>query len=108
MPAGISQWQRLNLNVTLEVSELLEVLLITSESDLLGLMPRSFANIARETFKVKVLEGVSRMEEDPVLLIWHRRRQDDPAHMFLRQQISTVVQDVVKMQGRKKTTARNR
>jgi LysR family transcriptional regulator, transcriptional activator for leuABCD operon len=97
-PEGLQQWRSLKLNVALEVSELLEILLLISQSDLLGLMPLSFEKIANETFDVQVLNVPSLTEEVPIRLIWHPRRQDDPAHIFLRQQISAVVREVVKMQ----------
>lgn len=96
---ALQQLRSLNLNVMLEVSEFLEVLLITSQSDLLGVMPRSFAHIARDAFNVRVLDVPSLTEGIPIRLIWHPRRQDDPAHTFLRRQIGAAVGEVVEMQA---------
>jgi hypothetical protein len=38
---------RLKLNFAIEVSEILEVLLLTSQSDLVGLVPRNMLTLAR-------------------------------------------------------------
>jgi len=32
----------------------------------------------------------------PILLIWHASRNDDPAHAFLRTQLSHVVKELVR------------
>ena len=51
--AGIREWRRLELNYVLEVSELLEVFLVASRSDLFGLIPRSMMKFGRDVFGLK-------------------------------------------------------
>ena len=51
--AGIREWQRLELNYVLEVSELLEVFMVAGQSDLFGLIPRSMMKFAREAFGLR-------------------------------------------------------
>lgn len=88
--------RRLDLNITLEVSELLEILLVVSQSDLLGLMSSSMVNVAREALGLRVLEIPGFEDVDhPVWMIWNPRRENDPAHKFLREQVRVVMAEVV-------------
>jgi len=88
--------RRLDLNIALEVSELLEILLVVSQSDLLGLMSSSMVNVAREALGLRVLEIPGFTDVDhPVWMIWNPRRENDPAHMFLREQFKVVIAEVV-------------
>lgn len=88
---AIQQWRSLHLNAVLEVSELLEVLMVVSQSDLFGIMVSSMAGIAETNFGVKTL-SVSDWNPPPIpiQMVWHSRREDDAAHRFLREQIRTV------------------
>ena len=93
------RWLSLNLKHTLEVSELLEILLVVSQSDLFGIMLRSMANATTETFKVSVLEITGWVSEAiPVRMIWHPRRDSDPAHAFLREQVRVVTRETLMAQ----------
>ena len=86
----------LKLNIALEVSELLEILLVVSQSDLLGLMSSSMVNVAREALGLRVLEIPGFTDKNhPVWMIWNPRRENDPAHRFLREQIRAVTAEVV-------------
>ena len=55
--AGLRAWQRLKLSVALEVSEILEVFMVTSQSDLFGLVPRSMEKIARSALGLRTLKS---------------------------------------------------
>lgn len=89
-------WLALNLKTVLEVSELLEILLVVCQSDLFGVMMESMANATKESLKVRVLT-IPRWETEPipVRMIWHPRRDADPAHLFLRTQLKCVVQEIL-------------
>ena len=87
--------RRHELDVVLEVSELLEVFLIASESDLFGLIPRSMEHVARHTFRLRSLGGFPRAPALPISLYWHSSREDDPGHRFLRQELAAATADVV-------------
>jgi len=92
---GIREWQKLKLDIVLEVSEILEIFMVVSHSDLFGFVPRSMEAVARETFGLRALGWAPRAPTIPIRLIWHASRDDDPAHVFLRAQLGTVVKDVV-------------
>jgi LysR family transcriptional regulator, transcriptional activator for leuABCD operon len=92
---GIREWQRLELNYALDVSEILEVFMVVNRSDLFGLIPRSMEAVAREIFGLRALRWVPRAATIPIRLIWHASRDDDAAHAFLREQLAIVVAAVV-------------
>ena len=58
-------WLALNLKTVLEVSELLEILLVVCQSDLFGVMMESMANATKESLKVRVLT-IPRWETEPI------------------------------------------
>ncbi len=93
--AGIREWQRLELNYVLEVSELLEVFMVAGQSDLFGLIPRSMMKFAREAFGLRALQAGPKRISVPIKLVWHASREADPAHAFLRKQIQLASSDVV-------------
>jgi DNA-binding transcriptional LysR family regulator len=93
--AGIRDWQRLDLNCVLEVSEILEVFMVVRESDLFGLIPRSMMKFAHEVFGLRPLRAAPKKASVPIKLVWHASREADPAHAFLRKQIQMASNDVV-------------
>jgi DNA-binding transcriptional LysR family regulator len=98
--AGIREWQRLKLHYALEVSEILEVFMVASQSDLFGLIPRSMMKFARETFGLKPLLVGPKTIRFPIKLVWHASREADPAHTFLRKLIGLACRDVVPLGSR--------
>ncbi len=86
MPA-LEEWHRMKLRVALEVSEFVEVLLVASQSDLIGPVPFSMERMAREMFGLRALNPIPRTAPIPIKLVWHRRRDADPAHAFLREHL---------------------
>jgi len=93
--AGLREWQRLNLRVALEVSEILEVFMVTSQSDLFGLIPRSMEKIARSTLGLRPLGVGPKSAAVPIKLIWHAHRDADPGHVFLRNELGTIARKIV-------------
>jgi len=93
--AGLREWQRLRLRYALEVSEILEVFMVTSQSDLFGLIPLSMMKFARETFGLRQLQAGPSNVSIPISVVWHANRGTDPAHAFLREQIQLASADVV-------------
>jgi LysR family transcriptional activator for leuABCD operon len=92
---GFREWQKLKLNFVLDVSEILEIFMVTNHSDLFGIIPRSMGAVARETFGLRALGWAPKAPSVPILLIWHASRDEDPAHVFLRTHLGSVVQEVV-------------
>jgi LysR family transcriptional regulator, transcriptional activator for leuABCD operon len=93
--AGIREWQRLDLNFVLEVSEILEVFMVARESDLFGLIPRSMLKFAHDVFGLRPLRAAPKKVPVPIKLVWRANRESDPAHAFLRKQIRMASDDVV-------------
>ena len=98
--AGLREWQRLKLQYVLEVSELLEVFMVVRQSDLFGLVPLSMIKFAREVFGLRQLQAGPKRRPVPIKLVWHAKREGDPAHAFLRAQIALASSDVVPRGGR--------
>ena len=90
------EWQRLNVNIVLEVSEILEVFMVVSRSDLFGLIPRSMEKLARNTLGLRPLGITVKMSKLPIKLVWHESRDTDPAHVFLRKEIAATAARMVR------------
>jgi len=93
--AGLREWQRLELNFVLEVSEILEIFMVASRSDLFGLIPRSMLKFAGYAFGLRPLQAGPKRISVPIKLLWHESRDADPAHAFLRKQLQLASRDVV-------------
>lgn len=94
LPA-LREWQRLKLRIALEVSEFVEVFMVASHSDLLGLVPRSMEKMARAAFHLRIVHSLPKVAPIPVKLIWHEGRDSDPAHAFLRKQLEMAAKAVI-------------
>jgi DNA-binding transcriptional LysR family regulator len=73
----------------LEMSEQLEVLLIASRTDRIGITPRSLGDLAKQSFGLELLPFTFGDKDIPISLIWHESRENDPAHAFLREQLAS-------------------
>jgi DNA-binding transcriptional LysR family regulator len=93
---GFREWRRLKLNYVLDVSEILEILMVTSQSDLFGLIPRSMEKVARETVGLRSLGWAPKAPSIPIKLYWHASRDADPAHAFLRTQLAIASKEIVR------------
>jgi DNA-binding transcriptional LysR family regulator len=93
--AGIREWRQLNLDVALEVSEILEIFMVASQSDLFGIIPRSMEKVARNLFGLRPMRESARAAPVPIMLIWHASRDADPAHAFLRKELGAVATAIV-------------
>jgi DNA-binding transcriptional LysR family regulator len=87
---GIQEWLRLKPNIALEVSEILEVLLSASQSDLVGLVPKSMLKLARDTFHLRALPVEGSARKIPIKLIWTASKASEPGQVFIRKQIALV------------------
>jgi DNA-binding transcriptional LysR family regulator len=92
---AIREWKHLNLDVALEVSEILEIFMVVSQSDLFGLIPRSMEKVARNTLGLRALGVSTKTPTVPIKLIWHASRDADPAHAFLRKELGTTAAAIV-------------
>lgn len=96
LPEFVAEIQALDLRYELEVSELLEVFLVTAASDLLGIIPGSMAQMARERLGLVVVEGAPHGSAAPVRMLWHQGRDRDPGHRYLRQRLAEAARHVVR------------
>ena len=92
---GLRAWQQLDLQVALEVSEILEVFMVASQSDLFGLIPRSMEKLARSALGLRSLGVSPKAASVPIKLIWHANRDADPAHAFLRKELGATAARLV-------------
>ncbi len=92
---GLREWQRLDLDTALEVSEILEVFMVASQSDLFGLIPTSMEKLARTALGLRSLGVGPKMTTVPIKLIWHANRDADAAHAYLRKEIQAVTLKIV-------------
>ncbi len=93
---GLRAWQRLELKVALEVSEIIEIFMVASQSDLFGLIPLSMQKIAHHTFGLRAIGWSPKAPPVSIKLIWHPSREHDLAHAFLRKQIALAASEVVR------------
>jgi DNA-binding transcriptional LysR family regulator len=82
------------LHFDLMMSEHLEVLLTTSRTDYVGVIPNSLLQLASTSFGLKRLPVSPTSPEIPVSLIWHHSSHGDPAHAFIREQLINAVRQV--------------
>jgi DNA-binding transcriptional LysR family regulator len=73
--------------VALQVSEYLEVPVIASRSDLVGVMPRSVARQAQPLLGIKEIALAPAPKALPVRMLWRASREKDAALDFLRRKI---------------------
>ena len=88
--AALREWQRLHLDVVLEVSEILDIFMVVHRSDLFGLIPRSMEKAARTTLGLRALGVAPKAPTVPIKLVWHASRDADPAHVFLRKELGAI------------------
>ncbi|WP_172203079.1 LysR substrate-binding domain-containing protein [Niveibacterium sp. COAC-50] len=86
-------WSEFPWSITLEVSELFEVLMVLAESDLVGFVPSSLVRLAEKSFDLQILPvPFLKPLSMPIYSVWHPRRDNDSAHRFLRNQLVQVLQ----------------
>ncbi len=80
----------LERDVMLEVSSTLALAVIVSESNALGVMGRALAVKLADKLGLNVFPPPVTLPSADVHLIWHRTRDKDPAHRWLREGIESV------------------
>ncbi|HXX84133.1 MAG TPA: LysR family transcriptional regulator [Casimicrobiaceae bacterium] len=92
---AMRELQRVRPKIALEVSEFVEVFMVASHSDLVGLVPRSMEKIAGAMFELRTLKAAPKWGPVPINLIWHSRHDADAAHAFLREQLAISARQVM-------------
>ena len=81
----------------LMMSEHLEVLLTSSRTDYIGVIPHSLLQLAKNSFGLEMLAVSPPSPEIPISLIWHHSHHGDPAHTFMREQLASAVRQVAEV-----------
>ena len=92
---SLEAWFALGLKITLEVSEFVEVMFVAQGSDMVGSIPFSMERMARDFFGLRPLRALPRTAALPIRLVWHRRRDGDAAHAYLRDALRASARAVV-------------
>jgi DNA-binding transcriptional LysR family regulator len=70
--------------------------MLVAESDMILSLPRRLARRIAATAPIEVLELPLEIEPLTVSMIWHERRQDDPAHAWLRRQMVEAAREATR------------
>ena len=92
---AIQDWSKLKLSGALEVSEFLEVLMVASQSDLVGVIPASMLKLARDAFGLRSLPVAVTAKTIPIKLFWTTHKTADPAQVFIRKHIELASRAVM-------------
>jgi len=80
----------LERKVLLEVPSSLAIALVVSQSDLVGVVGRRLAEVLAPQLGLKILPMPIKLPLFPAYLVWHRSRDADPGHQWLRRGIKDV------------------
>jgi DNA-binding transcriptional LysR family regulator len=80
----------LDRRVLLEVPSSLSVALVVSQSDLVGVLGRRLAEALAPQLGLKILPMPIKLPLFPAYIVWHRSREADPGHRWLRRGIKEV------------------
>jgi DNA-binding transcriptional LysR family regulator len=80
----------LDRRVLLEVPSSLALALVVSKSDLVGVLARRLADVLAPQLGLKILPLPVKLPRFPAYLVWHRSRDADPGHQWLRRGIKDV------------------
>jgi len=79
----------------IEVGNALAIPIIVSQTDLIAVTTEKIARFFSKPFALQVLELPVKLPPIPVFLIWHRSRERDPGHAWMREGIRRVMQTSV-------------
>lgn len=80
-------WHQLNLKAVCQVYKVSSIAQIVSKSDLVGLVPKIYADQIADTYRLQVLELDFPISNQHFQLIWHKRQEADEGHIWLRNKI---------------------
>jgi len=63
------------------------------------LFPESFVTLAHRHFDVQPLDLRPASATVPVRMVWHERRDADPAHRYLRERLAEVTTKLLRARG---------
>lgn len=74
-----------------EVGNALAIPIVVSQTDLIAVTTEKIATFFSKPFGLQVLELPVKLPPIPVFLIWHRSRERDPAHAWMRAGMTKVI-----------------
>jgi DNA-binding transcriptional LysR family regulator len=98
-PELAREWSRIKPRVALQVSEMLEVLAVASQSDLLGLVPMTLAKAASGAMDIQAVRLATPLARFTVRMAWRPSRGPDDAHAFLRAQVRAALKETLPGSG---------
>ncbi|MGO4122822.1 LysR substrate-binding domain-containing protein [Inquilinus sp. YAF38] len=84
----------LTRRVAMRLPHFLVAPMLVARSDMILSLPRRLARQAAAMVPLTVLELPLDLDPLSMSMIWHERRQDDPAHAWLRRQVVEAVREV--------------
>lgn len=91
--------KRLRARQVCQVSKVSSIVQLVSESDLVGLVPAIYARKVAVQYGLEIIAQPMPEIEQRFQLIWHRRFDSDPGHMWLRDNIARAVSEEQDAQG---------
>jgi LysR family transcriptional regulator, transcriptional activator for leuABCD operon len=91
-PKAADEIGRLDLRMTLRVSEWLEIPTLVATCDLLSIVPRSLASLLIRHLPLRVEPFPMHLTPVPIFVVWHAARRTDSAHRWLRDQVAIGLQ----------------
>ena len=86
----------LKRRVAVRLPHFLAAPMLVAESDMILSLPRRLAHRISTSTPIAVLELPFDLDGFTLSMIWHERRQDDPAHLWLRRQVVEAVQQSIR------------
>lgn len=92
-PGKLANSEKVSLRTDVKVRRLCKVggvgtiTRIVGSTDLIGVVPRIYATAVADRYDLQVIELPVKLGRQEFFMFWHRRHQNDPAHLWLRDQI---------------------
>jgi DNA-binding transcriptional LysR family regulator len=86
-------------NVAYMVNRLWSVPPLVERSDLLGVVPRRFAEEVCRNFDIVIHEPPIKLSEQYLYMIWHAKNEHEPGHRWLREQMLQTAKAVFPQRG---------
>lgn len=87
----LTVWQRLGRHPSVQVHKASSIAQIAAKTDMIGLVSSIYADEFAETYGLQVFETPMPMSNQQFHMIWHKRFDDDPAHRWLRRQVTDAL-----------------
>ena len=86
-------------NIAYMVNRLWSVPPLVERSDLIGIVPRHFAEEVSKNFDIVIHEPPMKISEQYLYMIWHAKNEHDPEHRWLREQMLQTARAVFPQHG---------